>query len=82
LIESPGFDQVGRVNFYLKKIQNGVVLEKKQKSTGCNWVTRSTCRVGRVMIFPIFLLTRPGSSLGSQVDPPGRAGFQNYDFTP
>ena len=57
-----------------KKIQNGVVLEKKQKSTGCNWVTRSTCRVGRVMIFPIFLLTRPGSSLGSQVDPPGRAG--------
>jgi hypothetical protein len=48
LIESPGFDQVGRVNFYLKKIQNGVVLEKKQKLTGCNRVTRSTCRVGQV----------------------------------
>jgi hypothetical protein len=34
LIESPGFDQVGRVNFYLKKIQNGVVLEKKTKVNG------------------------------------------------
>jgi len=37
-----GFDRVsrvGRVNFYLKKIQNGVVLvKKKQKLTGCNRV--------------------------------------------
>jgi hypothetical protein len=38
LTGSPGFDWAGRVNPYLKKIQNGVVLVKKQKSTGCNRV--------------------------------------------
>jgi hypothetical protein len=35
---SPGFDRVTGSISILKKIQNGVVLVKKQKSTGCNRV--------------------------------------------
>jgi hypothetical protein len=78
--------------FILIKIQNGIVLEKK--STSCNRVfdkvlpgqpgRRSTRRVGRVTPghdFSIFSSTRSGSSpesIGSRVDPPGRAWFQNY----
>jgi hypothetical protein len=82
LIESPDFDQVGRVNFYLKKIQNGVVLEKKQKSTGCNRVTRSTCRVTPGHDFFYFFINpaRFQPRVASRPAGPGR--FQNYDFTP
>jgi len=29
-----GFDQVDRINFYFKKIQNGVILVKKTKVNG------------------------------------------------
>jgi hypothetical protein len=73
------FDQVGWVNFYFKKIQNGVVLVKK-KSTGCNRVLpgQSAGLAGshRVMAYAIFLSTRPGSSPGSRVDP----GFKTLAF--
>jgi hypothetical protein len=37
----------------------------------------------RVMAYPIFSLTRPGSSpgsVGSRIDLPGRARFQNYGY--
>jgi hypothetical protein len=77
-VQGPGFGfwpgrWVGRVNLYFKKIQNGVVLVKKQKSTGCNqvfyWVLPGqpdgSARSHRVMTFPIFSSTWPGSSLGS-----------------
>ena len=68
--------------------QNDVILVKKKSqrvatrflTRSCR-VTGSTCRINRVFSFPIFSSTRPGSSLGSawfRIDPPGRAGFQNY----
>jgi len=41
--------RVGPVNPYLKKIQNNIVLVKKQKSTGCNRVLQGH-RVGRVTL--------------------------------
>jgi hypothetical protein len=73
--------------YILKKIQNGVVLVKKQKksqrvATGFCRVTGSTCRVGRVMTFSIFSSIRSGFtswSAGFRVDPPGQTGFQNYE---
>jgi hypothetical protein len=81
--------RVGRIIPYLKKIQNGVVLvKKKQKKTKINGLQPSfwpgvsgSAGSHRIMTFHIFSSTRPGfshGSAGSQVDPSGRAGFQNY----
>jgi len=43
--------------------------------------TTGSAESHRVITFPIFSSTRPGSSpgpAGSRIDPPGRTGFQNY----
>jgi hypothetical protein len=43
LVQVPGFNLVGQVNFYLKKIQNGIIYfnnKKKQKLMG---FSGSTC---------------------------------------
>jgi hypothetical protein len=80
----PGFDRVGRVNFYFKKFQKDVVLVKKKNKSqrvATGFLTGSAGSY-RVMAYAIFSSTRPGSSpgsAGSRVDPPGRAGFQNTD---
>jgi len=53
--------QVGRINFYFKKIQNGVVLVKKK----VNGLQSSFAGSRRVMIFSIFSSTRLGHRPGS-----------------
>jgi hypothetical protein len=87
--------RVGRVNPYFKKIiQNGVPLVKKKTNksqrvateflTGSPGQPAGSVGSRRVMAYPIFLSSQPGSSpgsAGSRVNPPGRAGFQNYGFT-
>jgi hypothetical protein len=71
--------RVVRVNLYFKKkSKRRRFSKKKKKSTGCNRVLPGR----RVMTFFIFSSTRPDSSPGSGgswIDPPNRAGFQNYD---
>jgi hypothetical protein len=83
------FDRVGRVNFYLKKIQNGIVLVKKKTKVNRLqpgfWLgfAGSTRQVGRVIAYPIFSLTRSGSntgSAGSRIDPPAGTGFKTMGF--
>jgi hypothetical protein len=64
--------QVGRINFYFKKIQNGVVLVKKK----VNGLQSSFAGSRRVMIFSIFSSTRLGHGPGSARW--AWPGFQNY----
>jgi len=68
--------------FISKKIQNGIILVKKQKSTGYNRVFDQVLlgQPGhKIIIFFIFLLIRPGFSIRlteSPINLPGGIGFK------
>jgi hypothetical protein len=74
--------RITRVNRYFKTKSKRRRFSKKKRNQR---VATEFCRVAgshRVMTFPIFSSTRPGSSPGSGgswIDLPNRAGFQNYD---
>jgi hypothetical protein len=88
LTESPGRPS----QFFLKKKnQNDAILVKNKNVNrlqsgfwpGLIGSTRQTTRSHRVFSSPIFSSTRSGfssGSAGSQVDPPGWAEFQNYNY--
>jgi hypothetical protein len=58
--------------------QNNIVLVKKQKSTGCNRVFGQVTPGFSLLYFFFNPLDSSLGSVRSQVDPAGRAGFQNY----
>jgi hypothetical protein len=69
-------------SLFFKKIQNEVVLVKKNQRVATEFLT-GFCRVNRVgwvtpgHDFSNFFINP--ARFQSRVDPPGRAGFQNYD---
>jgi len=88
LTESPGRPSQF---FFLKKNQNDAILVKNKNVNrlqssfwpGLIGSTRQTTRSHRVFSSLIFSSTRSGfssGSAGSQVDPPGWAEFQNYNY--
>jgi hypothetical protein len=70
LIGSSGFGRVGRVNSYLKKIQNGVVLVKKTKVNGLR-PDQPGGSAGSWLILFFHQLSSESTR---------RARFQNYEF--
>ena len=77
---------VGRVNLYFKKNSKRCRFSKKKTVNGLQpgfWPGQParSARSYRVMAYPIFSSTRPGSNpglAGSRIDSPDRAEFQNY----
>jgi hypothetical protein len=84
LIESPGFDQVGRVNFYFKKTSKRCRFRKKTKVNGLQlgYQVNLPGRPGHDFSYFFINPARFQPRVPSRPAGPGRAGFQNYDFTP